>query len=186
MISRTIIYTLLFSNMASGYLKHLIDAMLYLAMGALIFGINLGKGNAPLAILVLVLGMVSTFGLGMLLSQIFFYTSTGKGGPNAVLMLASTFANTFSGATFPVEVIIAYAPWLYPISAFLPQTHTLSVIRIILNGASLSDFSVLSHIIYLIIFAFITIPIGTYLFRKGLDHIRKEGYAPHELGIWLY
>lgn len=185
-ISPTSIYTLLFSNMISGYLNRVVHAVLYLAVGVLVFSISLGSGNAALAVLVLILGLVATVGLGMLLSQVFFYTSTGKGGPNPILMFASTFATTFSGATFPVEVLLGFAPWLFPISTFLPQTHALSAIRMILAGASIFDNAVITDITYLIIFAAVTIPIGSYLTTKGLDRVRREGYAPHPGGIWIF
>jgi ABC-type polysaccharide/polyol phosphate export permease len=153
-------------------------------VGILIFGINLGRGNVILVILVLVLGTVATLGFGMLLSQIFFYTSTGKGGANPILMFAHTFSNTFSGAIFPVEVLRDFAPWLYPISILLPQTHALSAARMILKGVSPSDPSVAADIIYLIVFAVIMIPVGYYLIRRGMDRIRKEGYAPSYVTIF--
>lgn len=183
-LSPTSIYTLLFTNMVTGYASRALNSILYIIIGLLIFGMNFGRGNTVLAILVLLLGLAATVGLGMLLCLLFFYTATGKGGPSPIIMFATTFANTFSGATFPIEVIIAFAPWLFLISAILPQTHALSAIRLILNGSSLYD--VLGDIAYLVVFSVITIPIGAYLIKRGLDKVRREGYVPPSEGIWLF
>jgi ABC-type multidrug transport system permease subunit len=158
--------------------------MMYLVVGVLIFGINLGQGDIVSVILVLMLGLIATIGLGMLLSQVFFYTATGKGGPHPILMFANTFANTFSGVAFPIEVLRDFAPWLYPISILPPQTHALLAIGMILKGAGLLDHSVITNIVYLAVFAMVTMPVGHYLMRKGLDRIRKEGYAPSPITIF--
>jgi len=185
-LSPTSIYTLLFSDTVSGHVYGVIHAVLYLVVGVLIFGVDLGAGNAALAVLVLLLGVVATQGLGMLFSLVFFYTATGKGGPNPILMFTHTFANTFSGATFPVEVLIAFAPWLFPISAFLPQTHALSAVRMILKGASILSPPVIIDLTYLAVFAAVAIPIGYYVIKKGLDRVRKEAYIPPTAGIWIF
>jgi len=185
-LSPTNIYTLILTNMMSGYFNRALNTILYLVIGLAIFGMNLGSGNGALALLVLILGLAATVGLGMLLCLVFFYTATGKGGPSPILMFAYTFTNAFSGATFPIEVIIEFAPWLFLISAFLPQTHAISAIRMILNGSSLFDASVFADIAYLIVFSAITIPIGYYLIRRGLDKVRREGYVPPSEGIWLF
>jgi|GEM_PF-2216766 ABC-2 type transport system permease protein len=179
LISPTSVYTLFFSQMVSAYLFGLVRAILYLVIGALFFGlnINLSVMSVMLAVLVFLLGLVATNGLGMLLSLFFFYTHKGKGAANPIIMFAHTFADTFSGATFPVEILAKYAPWLYPISIFLPQTHTISIIRIILAGQGLSNPSTLVSVFYLIVFSLVVVPIGYFVVNSGIDRVRKEGYA---------
>ena len=184
LISPTSIYSLLFSNMISGQLYGVTYTMLYLVVGVLFFGISLGTGNVVLAILLLLLGVIATTGLGMLFSLFFLYTAWGKGRPNPVIMFAREFASTFSGAIFPVKVLIGYAPWLYPICAFLPQTHALSAVRMVLGGAGLLAPSIMPDIIYLAVFALITVPVGYFLINRGLDRVRKQGYALE--GVWVY
>src|SRR5262245_60003839 len=80
MMTPTNIYTLFFSHMAGGYITSALSAMLTLLVGVALFGVRLGKGNPLPALLLLLLGAISTIALGMLLAQIFFYTDTGKGG----------------------------------------------------------------------------------------------------------
>ncbi|MGB9760135.1 MAG: ABC transporter permease [Thermoproteota archaeon] len=179
LISPTSIYTLFFSQMISAYLFGSVRAILYLVIGALFFGLNISLRitNVVLAALIFLLGLVATNGLGMLLSSFFFYTHKGKGAANPIIMLAHTFADTFSGATFPVEILAKYASWLYPISIFLPQTHTISIVRVVLAGQGLSNPSVLVSVFYLIVFSVVIIPVGYLIISRGIDRIRKDGYA---------
>lgn len=182
LISPTSIYTLFFSQILSAHLFGVVRTVLYLAIGVVFFGlnINLKIESIVLAILFILLGIAATTSLGMLLSLFFFYTRAGKSGANPFIMFAHTFADTFSGATFPVEVLAKYAPWLYPISVFLPQTHAISAVRLVLAGRCVSDPAILISVLYLITFTIIMVPIGYFLVSKGIDRIRKEGYAISE------
>ena len=178
LMSPTSVYMLVFSQMASGYIRAGFVSTLYLFAGVLFFGVSLGRGDAASVFAALALGTVATLGLGMLLSALFFYTSVGKVDPATILILATAVSNTFTGAVFPVEVLRYYAPWLYPFSLFLPQTHAIFAARMALNGVSLADPAVAPSVAYLIAVAAVTIPIGYRVIRRGLDRIRREGYTP--------
>jgi ABC-2 type transport system permease protein len=175
MMTPTSIYTLFFSHMAGGYITSALSAMLTLLVGVALFGVRIGKGNPLPALLLLLLGAISTIALGMLLAQIFFYTDTGKGGGGAVMMFVHTFVNAFTGATFPVEVLPGWLGW---VSALLPQTHAIRSARLTLAGHPWTDSTVLGDIAYLLGFCLLILPIGVWLIRRGLEKIRQEGYAP--------
>jgi hypothetical protein len=106
MMTPTSVYTLFFSRMTGGYIASVLSSLLTLLVGVAVFGVRLGKGNPLPALLLLLLGAISTVALGMLLAQIFFYTDTGKGGGGPVMGFVHTFVGAFTGATFPVEVLI--------------------------------------------------------------------------------
>ena len=74
----------------------MISSVLYLLVGIFIFGVRIGEGNPLSALLILLLGTVSTIGMGMLLAQLFFYTDTAKGGGSPVIMFVHTFVNAFT------------------------------------------------------------------------------------------
>jgi ABC-2 type transport system permease protein len=175
MMTPTSIYTLFFSHMAGGYITSALSAMLTLLVGVALFGVRLGEGNPLPALLLLLLGAISTIALGMLLTQIFFYTDTGKGGGGSVMIFLHTFVGAFTGATFPVEVLPGWLGW---VSALLPQTHAIRSARLTLAGLPWTDSIVLGDIAYLVGFCLLVLPIGIWLIRRGLEKIRQEGYAP--------
>jgi ABC-2 type transport system permease protein len=175
MMTPTSIYTLFFSQMTGGYITSALSAMLTLLVGVALFGVGLGEGNPLPALLLLLLGAISTIALGMLLTQIFFYTDTGKGGGGSVMIFLHTFVGAFTGATFPVEVLPGWLGW---VSALLPQTHAIRSARLTLAGHPWTDSTVLGDIAYLLGFCLLILPIGVWLIRRGLEKIRQEGYAP--------
>ena len=175
MMTPTSVYTLFFSQMAGGYIASALSSLLTLLVGVTLFDVSLGKGNPLPALLLLLLGAISTVALGMLLAQIFFYTDTGKGGGGPVMGFVHTFVGAFTGATFPVEVMPGWLGW---ISALLPQTHAIRSARLTLAGHPWTDSTVLGDIAYLVGFCLLVLPVGVWLIRKGLDKVRQEGYAP--------
>jgi len=175
MMTPTSIYALFLSRMANGYLASALSSSLYLLVGVAIFGLRVGGGNPLAALLILLLGAVSTVAMGMLLAQIFFYTYTGKGSSGPVVVFVLSFVNVFTGATFPVEALPVWLRW---VSVALPQTHALRGARLVLAGRSVSDTVVAADILYLVGFGVVTLPVGVFLMRKGLDKMRREGYSP--------
>lgn len=175
MMTPTSVYSLFFSRMANSYIASAVSSLLYLLVGAVVFNLRLGPGNVPLALLILLLGAVSTVAVGMLLAQIFFYTYTGKGSSGPVVVFVQTFVNVFTGATFPIEALPAWLRW---ISIGLPQTHALRGARMALAGRPASDPVVAGDILFLVLFALVGLPVGVLLMRRGLDKMRREGYSP--------
>jgi ABC-type polysaccharide/polyol phosphate export permease len=152
-----------------------LSSFLTLLVGVTLFGLRLGEGNPFPALLSLLLGAISTIALGMLLAQIFFYTDTGKGGGGSVIFFVHTFVNTFTGATFPVEVLPGWLSW---VSVLLPQTHAFRSARLTLAGHPWADSTVLGDISYMVGFCLLVLPVGIWLIHRGLEKIRQEGYVP--------
>jgi ABC-2 type transport system permease protein len=175
MMTPTNIYTLFFSEMAGGYLSSILSSLMTLLVGITLFGVRLGNGNPFPALLLLLLGAISTTAFGMLLTQIFFYSDTGKGGGGLVINFVITFVNTFTGATFPIEVLPGWLGW---VSVLLPQTHAIRSARLTLAGHSWTDSTILGDISYLVGFCLLVLPVGIWLIRRGLEKIRQEGYVP--------
>jgi len=175
MMTPTSVYSLFFSYIGNNYISSLISSALYLLVGVVVFHLHIGKGNPLTALVILLLGAISTVAMGMLLAQVFFYTYTGKGSSGPVVVFVNTFVNVFTGATFPVEVLPGWLRW---ISAALPQTHAIRGMRLVLAGLPITDSVVLVDVLFLIGFSLVMLPVGLWLMRRGLDRMRKEGYSP--------
>ncbi|HEY6246697.1 MAG TPA: ABC transporter permease [Pyrinomonadaceae bacterium] len=175
MMAPTSPYSLFFSRMANGYITSIIAALLYLVIGIAVFRVRLGTGNPLAVLLILLLGAIATIAVGMLLAQVFFYTYTGKGSGGSVVIFVQGFMSVFTGATFPIEVLPTPLRW---ISAMLPQTHAIRAARLVLAGRAIFDTVIIQDLLFLIGFCMVMLPVGVWLMRKGLEHMRKEGYSP--------
>jgi len=181
MMTPTSISTLIASRMVNYFILSITTSILYLVVGITVFRIELNSGSLLYAVIVFIMGVISTSGLGMLTTQIFFHTMTGRGSPNHIIGFSVVFANAFTGVYFPVEVLPV--PLRF-ISFLLPQTHAIRASRLILAGHGLN--SVSSDLLYMFVFFVIATPIGAYLIKKGLEKIRKEGHVPRTGTFWLF
>ena len=186
MMTPTSIYTLLASGILDGYIGTIVSSLIYLLVGVLVFKVDLGGQNLGMALTVFMLGIAATWGLGMLLTSVFFYTDSGKSGTTPYAAFFSAFARTFSGASFPIEVVPVSLRY---VALFLPQTHALRSIRLLLAGLPQTGSRqiITGDIAYLVIFALVTIPLGTVIMRRGLTKVMREGYSPRTsiaLSMW--
>lgn len=182
-MSRTSIFALLFSEMLSSFSANAITTFLYLLFGLLLFRIDIGGQNVPLALCVLAIGILATMGIGMILTVLFFWTSSGKVGANPFLLFFSALFLAFSGSMFPVEVLPG------PIRMFselIPQTHTLRAVRLLLQGGTFANNIILKDVTTILLIAAIAIPLGRAVLLRGIKRVKKEGYTPFNGAIWFF
>jgi len=119
-----------------------------------IFGIPLAKGNAPLALLVLLLVIPSVYGIGIAFGSLVVRFKE----PQALVFFVRGVFMIFCGMTYPVSVL---PTWMQQVAAFLPLTYAIRDIRAaILNNATIGDLA--SDLRSLLLFA-IALPILGYL-----------------------
>lgn len=139
----------------------------YLAVGALIFRIDLSRANWPAAGGVLLLTAGAFFGLGMI-----------SAGFNLLLRENAPLEGLFAGASrflagvyFPVAVL---PTWLQKCSAWVPLTHSLEAARkaLVLGapwGALKTELAVLAGL------ALALVPAGLFFFRRAFQQARRQG-----------
>ncbi len=156
-----LLYTLLWPVLLNS-----IEAVLVLAIGAFLLGVQLHV-NAISTAAVIILILASNGGIGMMAAA---YTLFAKQG-NPISLFFSTFSIFISGVVFPVTML---PPSIRLVADALPLTYGLQALRLsMLNGASAQ--SVAPLIEYLVVACTITIPLGLYLFRRAFNFVRKEG-----------
>jgi len=138
-------------------IRGLIQGMIVMILAIFIFNVTI-HGNFLLVILLLILGIFSFVGLGILVSAFASEQETAT-----QLLFMFQFPMLFlSGVFFPIQQMPEF---MQKISSFLPLTYAVEALRkIMILGAGIQEIS--SELIILFSFGIITLTIAVPLFRK--------------------
>jgi ABC-2 type transport system permease protein len=167
LLSPTGLSAILLSSALWDYLLASLRVFLYLLLGALVFGANLGQANVLSAILVLLLSMVSFASLGILSAA--FVLVLKKGDP--VAWVFTSLSTLLAGVYYPVSVL---PDALERLSSVVPLTYALRAMRLaILQGYSPQELG--GELLILVVFAAVLLPLSTWAFRQATRRAKKEG-----------
>ena len=117
-------------NVLWGYLWHGINALAYLSVGILFFGVTFGAVDYAGAAITLVFGIALMLSFSLLASGVLLVTKQG----DIVQWVIGALGALFSGVYFPIALLPTP---LQSVSWFLPQTYFLALIRESLSGHQL-------------------------------------------------
>ncbi len=164
-ISRTGTLGFLLYSALWGLVLNTVNAVVILAIGYALgadYHINILS-----TLLILILLLVSTLGIGMLAGAVTMITKQG----NPISLFFNTFTNLLAGTVFPINVLPIYIRY---ISYAIPLTWALEGLReSILEGLSISKLG--NIIIILIIFDLILIPLGVLSYNYAFKKAREKG-----------
>ena len=147
------------------------QVFVYLALGGLLFGVQLDKGNTPAALVVLVLTIIAMTSLGIIAAS--FIMVLKRGDP--VTLLISSLAVLLGGVYYPIQLM---PQWLQQLSRLLPITYSLDAMRrTLLADASFQD--VMPDIIALAIFGIVLVPVSLLVFRYAVHRAKVDGSLAH-------
>jgi ABC-2 type transport system permease protein len=137
--------------------RGLLQGMLVLGLAMLLFGITV-HGSILLIIFLLILGVFSFIGLGVLISAISSQQETAM-----IIMMSLTFPLFFlSGAFFPIQQMPS---WLQGVSQIIPLTYVVQALRkVIIFDAGLP--AVTTEVIILASFGAVMLLIAVPLFNR--------------------
>ncbi len=143
----------------------------YLAIGWLVMGVDLGRGNWGAALLALLLTVIAFSALGILAAS--FVMVLKRGDP--VTWVFGSAASLLGGVYYPVEVMPGWLQWL---ARFVPVTYALRAMRLaLLQGAGLADLAF--DLSILGIFGLVLLPASLLAFRYAVRYARREGSLTH-------
>lgn len=167
LLSPTRLSAILISSSLWGYLLMVFRVVLYLIVGAFIFGADLGRANVGGALLAMILSIASFTGFGVLSAALVLIVK--KGDPVAIILNGAS--SLLAGVYYPVAVL---PDWLEPISKVLPLTYALDSMRLtVLQSQSI--YEVRYDIFILLAFTLILTPISFLVFRRALKKAKMEG-----------
>ena len=150
LLTPTDLPTIIISSCLWDYLFTTLRVFIYLLLGTLVFGADLGNANYLGALVVLVLTIVAFSGLGIMAAS--FIMVTKRGDP--VTTIVGGVGLLLGGVYYPVELLPS---WLQFFAALIPVTYALRAMR----NALLADASwsvLLPDIGALIVFCLILVP----------------------------
>jgi ABC-2 type transport system permease protein len=136
-----------------------IQCIIILAIAIFLFGVTI-QGNILLAFFMLLLGIFSFIGIGILAISM-----SGDQASSTMIVNLLMFPMMFLGGVFyPIQQM----PWfMQTISQFIPLTYAADAMRkIMLLNAGIGD--VMTQIVILVVFGIVTMAIAVPLFRKSM------------------
>jgi ABC-2 type transport system permease protein len=167
LLSPTRLSAILLSSSLWAYLLTTIRVVVYLLMGAFIFGASFNQMNAPAALLVMILSITSFSGIGILSAALVLLVKRG----DPIAWLLGGASSLLAGVYYPTSVL---PDWLEPLSRILPLTYALDAMRLaMLQGYSLYELRF--DILILLGFTAVLTPMAFFVFRKALKRAKMEG-----------
>jgi ABC-2 type transport system permease protein len=167
LLSPTRLSTILVSSSLWSYVQTTVNVIIYLLIGALVFGFNISHANFLTAVVVLLLSIVSFSGFGILSAAVVLVVKQG----DPISWLFGGASSLLAGVYYPISVLPG---WLTPFSRIIPLTYALDAMRLaMLQGYSL--YQVRLDLLVLLGFALVLTPLSFYVFSLALKRAKTEG-----------
>lgn len=167
LVTPTRLSTIVFSSSIWNFVWTVLSVLLYLAIGALVFGADLGEANLATALVVLALTSVVFSGIGVLSASTIMVLKRG----DPVGWLFGSLSAFLGGAFFPVTV---FPSWLQVIAHGFPVFYGLRAMReAVLSGATVAEVS--GDILVLTGFAVVLVPASVAAFRAAVRVAKTDG-----------
>jgi ABC-2 type transport system permease protein len=167
LVTQTQLPTIILGSSIYSFVSTSAVVLLYLATGALFFGVDLGAANVPAAALVLLLSIAAFSALGIVSAA---FTVVFKRG-EAILGAFTQVSFLLGGVYFPVTVL---PNWLQAVAALLPITHALDAMRFaLLRPEDLVGMA--AELAALAVFALIALPLSVWAFDRAVRHAKASG-----------
>jgi ABC-2 type transport system permease protein len=167
LVTPTRLSTVLVSSSLWNFAFTSLQVLVYLLLGAFLFGADLGQTNLVAAMVIQVLTILAFSGMGILSAS---FTMVFKRG-DPINFLFGSVSTLLGGVLYPVTVLPG---WLQPVSYLIPLTYSLRAMRrAILTGDSLSALS--PDLLALSLFAAVLLPVSFLAFRYAVKRAKIEG-----------
>jgi ABC-2 type transport system permease protein len=167
LVTPTRLSTILISSSLWSFAFTSLRIVVYLVVGALVFGVNLSQANWLAALLIQFLTILTFGSLGIVSAS--FIMAFKQGNP--LNMVLGTASSLLGGVYYPITVLPL---WLQPFSHLLPITYSLRAMRLaVLQGYSLSALA--PDLLALVLFAVVLFPLSLVAFRLAVRKAKLDG-----------
>jgi hypothetical protein len=159
-------------NIMWTYIFSVVTFIPYILIGIFLFHVTL-NANILSVIVAFTISAAILIGLAMISTGLRIVTKS----TDPITWALNVLQNLFSGVAFPVIYLdVIFFPGVSTISWLLPQTWVYHLCRLaLLTNSSLLDPSTLIEFLIGSVFALILLPIGSEMFRWGVDRSKREG-----------
>jgi ABC-2 type transport system permease protein len=167
LVTQTKLSTLIFSSSLYSFLFTSVRIVIYLAIGAFLFGVHISEANFSAALLILLLTVTCFSSMGIISASVIMVIKKG----NPLNWIFINLSWLVGGVYYPIAVL---PDWLKKMSYFLPITYALEGMRMaLLKGSSLM--SLLPNVMPLVVFSTLLLPVSLGVFRFAVKRAKIEG-----------
>lgn len=158
-------------SMSYGYFWSSLNFVVFISIGTTFFGLNITTVDWLTFTVIILLGIMAMWGLGIISSAIQMVTKQW----NPVNWFLSTFSFLVSGLFYPPEALLTVDPSgvLYGLAWSLPHTYVYHMVRQAFVGKTLLDMTV--QLLSLVTMAAIFFGLGWIIFKLCLRRCQLEG-----------
>jgi ABC-2 type transport system permease protein len=169
--TRTPFFEMLLYMSIYSFLMTTFRVIVYLLIGALLFGVDFGGANVLSALVTLVLTVVSFSAFGLFSAA--FIVVFKRGDP--ISWVFASLSWVLSGVYYPITVLPG---WMQKISYVIPVTHALEGMRMaLLRGATLGG--ILPQIVALIVLTAVLLPLSILALNRAVRIAKLKGTLIH-------
>ena len=161
----------LIGSASYSFVFNAIRILVYLGFGMLLFDFAFSWSQIPVALLVVILTIAAFSSLGIFSAS--FIVLFKKGDPlNWAFNVASWL---LGGVYYPISLLPV---WLQKLALLIPMTHSLESLRLSLLGSQ-GISAISGHILALVLWTVIGLPLSVICFRYALNRARVQGTLGH-------
>ncbi|MEM7113294.1 MAG: ABC transporter permease [Chloroflexota bacterium] len=167
LMTPTAVGTVITGSALWSYTYATVRVLIYLLIGSLFLGLNLGQANYLAALVILLLAIIAFASLGIIIASLIMIIKRG----DSLTALFGSFANLVGGVFYPIDIM---PTWLQTVAQLLPITHALRAMRLaLLTTASWQELA--PEMFILALFCLILFPFALILFRLAVNRARQDG-----------
>ncbi len=185
MLSPLSYFTPMLGIMFRGVIDDYPRSILALLFGWLFFGAVFTFNSPLILLLILIFILISTFGIGMISASSFYLFNFKQNTEpvkfifqDVIFALTAGYYSPFTVLPYPLQVLGSFIPHTYALDALrrpmIPGGETLTPVlplQLALQGIS----PIALDIIVLIIMSVVFLPLGWFMYVKGIEKARKDG-----------
>jgi len=171
LVTQTEIPTIILSSSLYSFLFTSFQVLIYLLLGSLLFGVDMGQANLLAALLILLMTIISFSSIGIISAS--FVMVFKRGDP--LTWLFGSASMLFGGVYYPITILPA---WLEKLAYLLPITYSLEGMRLaLLKGYPLG--ALLPNLLALAIFSLVLLPLSIMAFQYAVKQAKRQGSLTH-------
>ncbi len=159
--------TILIYSSLWGYFFSGVRFVLYLIVGALLYGVDMANADLVSALAIFVLTVLCFAGIGMFWASIVMLIKRGE----SIMTVAGYLVILLSGVLFPIDVLPG---WLAKLASLVPLTHALAGMRLaLLKGYDMHE--LVRELLKLSAFAVVLLALGMTAFNQAVKIAKRRG-----------
>jgi ABC-2 type transport system permease protein len=171
LVTPTRLATILFSSSLWSFAFTSVRVVIYLLLGAVVFGAELGQANVLAGAVILVLTVLTLSSLGILSAS--FIMVFKRGSP--INFLIGSLSSLLGGVYYPVAVLPG---WLQRLAHLFPLTYSLEAMRrAMLTGEGLVELA--QPVAALAGFSVALLPLSLLAFHHAVRQAKRDGSLTH-------